>query len=59
MGFERLIRFVSSNGTTLYGDLLENIPTLEIEGTKVAVLEGDIERGFHKTGAEATVRKVR
>ncbi|RHZ58696.1 hypothetical protein CDV55_105167 [Aspergillus turcosus] len=58
MSFQRLIRFVSTDGKTLYGDLVKNIPTLEIEGTKVAVLEGDIESGFHRTGAEATVQKL-
>ena len=58
MGFERLIRFVSENGETYYGDLAKETPTLKIEGSTVAVLDGDIATGFHKTGAEAIVRKV-
>lgn len=58
MGFERLIRFVSEDGEAYYGDLAKETPTVKIEGSTVAVLEGDIATGFHKTGAEAIVKKV-
>ncbi|OCK95621.1 uncharacterized protein K441DRAFT_658329 [Cenococcum geophilum 1.58] len=58
MGFERLIRFVSESGETYYGDLAKETPTLKIEGSTVAVLDGDIATGFHKTGAEAIVKKL-
>ncbi|OCL03305.1 hypothetical protein AOQ84DRAFT_347923 [Glonium stellatum] len=58
MGFERLIRFVSENGEICYGDLAKETPTLEIEGSRVAVLAGDISTGFHKAGVEATVKTL-
>ncbi|KAF2878425.1 hypothetical protein BDV95DRAFT_557444 [Massariosphaeria phaeospora] len=58
MAFERLIRFKTDDGKTLYGNLTKEVPTLEIEGTKVEVLDGDIESGFKKTGNEATVSKL-
>jgi len=58
MGFERLIRFVGENGETYYGDLAKETPTLEIEGSTVAVLDGDIASGFRKTGAETVVKKL-
>ena len=56
--FERLIRFQAEDGRTYFGDLGKETPTREMEGRKVAVLEGDIESGFKKTGSEATVSKV-
>ena len=59
MGFERWIRFVSEDGKTYYRDLAKETPTVKIEGSTVAVLDGDIATGFHKTGAEAIVKKVR
>ena len=59
MGPERLIRFVSENRETYYGDLAKETPMLKIEGSIVAVLDGDIATGFHKTGAEVIVKKVR
>lgn len=59
MAFQRLIRFLASDGKTYFGNLLKETPTLEIEGSKVEVLDGSIEAGFKKTGSEATVSKVR
>ena len=59
MGFEILIRFVSEDGKTYYGDLAKETPTIKIEGSTVAVLDGDIATGFHKTGAKAIVKKMR
>jgi transcription initiation factor TFIIH subunit 2 len=56
--FERLIRFVADDGKTYYGNLTKETPTLEIEGSKVEVISGDIDSGFSKTGSEATVSKV-
>lgn len=56
--FERLIRFQADDGKTYYGDLGSEVPTREIEGKKVEVLEGDVETGFKKTGAQAQVAKV-
>jgi transcription initiation factor TFIIH subunit 2 len=58
MAFERLIRFVSSDGQTQYGNLPKQLPTKEIEGSEVEILKGDIENGFEQTGQKATVKKV-
>lgn len=59
MSFQRLIRFEADDGKTYYGNLTKETPTQEIQGSKVEVLDGDIETGFKKTGSEATVSKVR
>jgi transcription initiation factor TFIIH subunit 2 len=56
--FERLIRFESQEGKTVYGNLETEVPTREIEGRSVEVLEGDVKGGFKKTGRKATVGKV-
>ncbi|KAF2016545.1 hypothetical protein BU24DRAFT_370444 [Aaosphaeria arxii CBS 175.79] len=56
--FERLIRFQAEDGQVRYGNLTKHTPTLEIQGSKVEVLEGDVQSGFKKTGAEATVSKL-
>jgi len=57
--FDRLVRFEAQDGKTYFGDLgKEEVPTREIEGKKVAVVEGSVEGGFKKTGGEATVSKV-
>lgn len=58
MGFERLIRFVSSMGETQYGNLTKETPTKEIQGSEVEILKGDIESGFEKAGKKATVKQV-
>jgi hypothetical protein len=42
----------------MYGNLTKETPTLEIEGSEVEVLDGDIERGWTKMGDKATVSKV-
>jgi hypothetical protein len=58
--FDRLIRFEAENGKTYLGDLgKEEVPTREIEGRTVQVLEGNVEGGFKRTGGEASVSKVR
>lgn len=56
--FERLIRFVAEDGKIRYGNLTKATPTLEIEGSEVEVLQGDVQSGFSKTGEAATVKKV-
>lgn len=58
MSFERLIRFQADDGKTYYGNLTKEIPTREIEGSKVEILSGDVESGFKKTGTESTVSKL-
>ncbi|KAF2710997.1 hypothetical protein K504DRAFT_481012 [Pleomassaria siparia CBS 279.74] len=58
MSFERLIRFEADDGKTYYGNLNRETPTLEIEGSKVEVLSGDVKEGFRKTGGEAIVSKL-
>ncbi|KAF2180247.1 hypothetical protein K469DRAFT_693401 [Zopfia rhizophila CBS 207.26] len=58
MAFERLIRFVADDGKTYYGNLTKETPTLEIEGSKVEVLSGDVATGFSKTSNQATVSKL-
>ncbi|KAF2640784.1 hypothetical protein P280DRAFT_490180 [Massarina eburnea CBS 473.64] len=57
--FDRLIRFEADDGKTYYGDLgKEAVPSREIQGKTVGVLEGDVESGFKKTGGEAKVEKL-
>lgn len=56
--FERLIRFQTEDGNVRYGNLEEEVPTREIEGMEVEVLDGDVERGFKKSGGKATVKKL-
>ncbi|KAF2264262.1 hypothetical protein CC78DRAFT_568399 [Lojkania enalia] len=58
MAFERLIRFVAGDGKTYYGNLTKETPTVEIEGSNVEILSGDIQSGLSKTGKEATVSKL-
>jgi transcription initiation factor TFIIH subunit 2 len=57
--FERLVRFETPEGKTVYGNLDKEVPTREIEGSEVEVLEGEIGSGFKKTGGRAKVGKVR
>ena len=56
--FERLIRFEDKDGKTVYGNLEKEVPTKEIEGSSVEVLERDVKSGFKKTGQKTTVGKV-
>ncbi len=56
--FERLIRFRTSEGKTVYGNLEKETPTREIEGSRVEILTGDVKSGFQKTGTEAVVSKL-
>ncbi|USP80482.1 Fumarylacetoacetate hydrolase domain-containing protein 2 [Curvularia clavata] len=56
--FERLIRFQDAEGKTVYGNLEEEVPTREIEGRSVEVVEGDVESGFKKTEKKAKVAKL-
>ena len=58
MAFERLIRFESEQGGIVYGDLPASIPTEEIEGSTVTVVDGDIDTGFSITTRRAIVKKV-
>ena len=58
MSFERLVRFQADDGKTYFGNLTKQLPTREIEGSRVEVLSGDVQSGFKKTGDEATVSKV-
>jgi len=59
MAFERLIRFAAEDGETYYGNLEKEVPTLEIEGSEVEVLKGDLESGWEKTREKKKVAKVR
>jgi transcription initiation factor TFIIH subunit 2 len=58
MAFERLIRFENEEGKTVYGDLCAGIPTEKIQGSTVAVVDGDIDAGFTNTSRRAIVKKV-
>jgi transcription initiation factor TFIIH subunit 2 len=58
-GFDRLIRFEAADGQTYYGNLEKELPTREMEGSTVEVLEGDIKTGFKGLGTKAKVTKVR
>jgi transcription initiation factor TFIIH subunit 2 len=57
-GFDRLIRFEAADGQTYYGNLERELPTREMEGATVEVLEGDIKTGFKGLGTRAKVTKV-
>ena len=59
MSFKRLVRFVDEKGETLYGDLGDTVPSKDITGSKVSVLNGDLASGFKPAGKEATISKVR
>jgi transcription initiation factor TFIIH subunit 2 len=56
--FDRLIRFQTTDGTIKYGNLEKEVPTREIEGSEVELLEGDIKRGFKKGNGTAKVAKL-
>ncbi|KAH7073495.1 hypothetical protein BKA63DRAFT_534000 [Paraphoma chrysanthemicola] len=56
--FERLIRFQTADGKTVYGNLEKEVPTRDIEGSEVEVLEGDIKSGFKKSGSKTKVGKL-
>ncbi|PVI08634.1 hypothetical protein DM02DRAFT_549062 [Periconia macrospinosa] len=56
--FDRLIRFEADDGKVYYGDLGDEVPTREIEGRKVQVLDGDVKSGFKKSGGEVKVSKL-
>ncbi len=58
MAFERLIRFEDGKGDIVYGNLENETPTKEIEGSVVEIIDGSLEEGFSKTGQKATVKKV-
>lgn len=50
MGFERLIRFVASDGNTYYGDAILPSGTTDIGQTKQAkIIEGDIYESYTVT----------
>ncbi|KAH8904820.1 hypothetical protein BR93DRAFT_930243 [Coniochaeta sp. PMI_546] len=57
MSFQRLVRFVNQQGTTLYGDL-KSEPAGDLTGAEVEVLEGDIEEGFRSTGRTDKIHKL-
>ncbi|KAF1831059.1 hypothetical protein BDW02DRAFT_591431 [Decorospora gaudefroyi] len=56
--FERLIRFQTDGGKTVYGNLTKETSTREIEGSSVDVLDGDVKSGFRTTGEKARVGKL-
>ncbi|KAF1961381.1 hypothetical protein CC80DRAFT_488672 [Byssothecium circinans] len=57
--FDRLIRFEGDDGKIYFGDLgKEEVPSREIEGRSVGVLEGSVEGGFKKSGEEVKVKKL-
>ncbi len=58
MAFERLIRFVDETDKVQYGNLAEELPTKQIAGSVVEVVEGSVESGFSKTGKTAKVKSV-
>jgi len=56
--FERLIRFQTADGSVKYGNLEKEVPTTQIEGSEVEVLDGDVKSGLKKTGGKAKVQKL-
>lgn len=59
MSFDRLIRFVDDEGKTSFGNLEKASAANDIVGTKVQVLQGNLENGFTKTDEKRVVQKVR
>jgi transcription initiation factor TFIIH subunit 2 len=59
MSFKRLVRFVDENGQTLYGDLGDTVPSADVTGSTVVVLDGNLETGWRQSGRQATITKVR
>ena len=57
--FERLIRFQDDEGQERYGNLPVASAADSVVGTSVEVLNGDIRKGFTKSGTKSVVRKVR
>lgn len=57
MSFQRLVRFVNEQGTTLYGDLKSEAPS-DLTGVEVDVLDGDIQNGFKSTGRKDRIQKL-
>jgi transcription initiation factor TFIIH subunit 2 len=58
MTFDRLFRFLDTEGNTYYGNLTEDIPGDSLMGRKVDVLDGDINAGFRKSTKQASIKKV-
>lgn len=58
MGFDRLIRFVDTDGAICYGNLDKETPLDAIEGTDVTVLAGSIDEGFNTTSEFKKVARV-
>ncbi len=56
--FERLVRFQSDDGHTLYGDVTDASAVASLVGATVNVLDGNLENGFVQTTRTAVVRKV-
>lgn len=56
--FERLIRFESIDGATVYGDVTDASALKNLVGATVNVLDGNLQDGFTKTARTATVKKV-
>ena len=59
MSFDRLIRFVTENDKTVYGNLDTAMAADQIVGLEVQVVCGSLENGFQKTEESAKVKKVR
>jgi hypothetical protein len=57
MSFQRLVRFVNEQGTTLYGDLKTEAPA-DLTGVEVDVLEGDVQSGFKSTGRKDKIQQL-
>lgn len=57
MSFQRLVRFVNEQGTTLYGDLKTEAPA-DLAGVEVDVLEGDVQSGFKSTGRKDKIQQL-
>ncbi|RMZ88463.1 hypothetical protein DV736_g4304, partial [Chaetothyriales sp. CBS 134916] len=56
--FQRLIRFEANDGSIVFGDVTGPALVPDLEGTPVAVLEGNLETGFSRTRRTATVKRL-
>lgn len=58
MSFDRLIRFEDREGIERYGNIEDEVATLELEGKTVQLVSGSIESGFETLKEKAEVAKV-
>jgi hypothetical protein len=58
MAFKTLIRFANANGEIRYGDMGDVPITGDLKDVEVAVLDGDLDSGFKKSGKTEKIHMV-